>query len=111
MSQENQSPRKVFSRILIAEVAKDYKGKGEKKGLTGLRICEFEVDKLPQTCQMVDLTTEENRDKYLRNALSKTYAKVSAEILLQCDAPLPCTVIDPPTERETKKFADTPFEL
>ena len=93
------------------DVAKDYKEKGEEKGLTGLRICEFEVDKLPQTCQIVDLTTEENRDKYLGNALSKTYAKVSAEILLQCDAPIPCTVIDPPTERETKKFADIPFEL
>ena len=78
------------------DVAKDYKKKGEEKGITGLRICEFEVDKLPQTCQIVDLTTEENRDKYLGNAVCKAYAKASAEVLLQCGVPIPCTVIDPP---------------
>ena len=82
------------------DVAKDYKKKGEEKGLTGLRICEFEVDKLPQTCQIVDLTTEENRDKYLGNAVCKAYAKASAEVLLQCGVPIPCTVIDTPTERQ-----------
>ena len=93
------------------DVAKDYKKKGEEKGITGLRICEFEVDKLPQTCQIVDLTTEENRDKYLGNAVCKAYAKASAEVLLQCGVPIPCTVIDPPTERETNKFAETRHEL
>ena len=45
------------------DVAKYYKEKGEENGLTGLRICKFEVDKLPTTCLIVDLSTEENRDK------------------------------------------------
>ena len=79
-------------------MAKDYKEKGEGKGLTGVRICKFEVDKLPTTCQIVDLTTEENRDKYLGNAVSKNYAKASAEVLLQCAVPIQCTV---------KTFVDT----
>ena len=81
------------------DVAKDYKEKAEEKGLTALRIRKFEVDKLPTTCQMVDLTTEENRDKYLGNAVSKNYAKASAEVLLQCAVPIQCTVI--------KTFVDT----
>ena len=85
-----------ISTSAFLDVAQDYKKKGEEKGLTGLRICEFEVDKLPQSCQIVDLTTEENRDKYLGNAVCKAYANASAEVLLQCSVPIPCTVIDPP---------------
>ena len=87
-----------ISTSAFLDVAQDYKKKGEEKGLTGLRICEFEVDKLPQTCQIVDLTTEENRDKHLGNAVCKAYAKASAEVLLQCGVPIPCTVIDPPNQ-------------
>ena len=89
------------------DVAKYYKGKGEKNGLTGLRICKFETDKLPTKCQIVDLTTEENRDRYLGNAVCKNFAKASAEVLLRCAAPIPCTVIDPPPKRDRKKFVDT----
>ena len=84
------------------DVAKDYKEKGEKKGLTGLRICKFDVNKLPSTCQIVDLTTEENRDKYLGNAVCKNYAKASPEVLLQCTVPIPCTAIDPPPQRDSR---------
>lgn len=93
------------------DVAKYYKEKGEEKGLTGLRICEFEVDKLPSTCEIVDLTTEENRDKYLGNAVCKNYAKASAEVLLQCSVPVPCTVVDPPQKHERKTFVGTKHEL
>ena len=86
-----------ISSTASLDVAKYYKKKGEEKGLTGLRICEFEVDKLPQPCQIVDLTTKENRDEYLGNAVCKNYAKGSMEVLLQCGVPIPCNVIDPPT--------------
>ena len=82
------------------EVAEYYKKKGEEKGLTGLRIGMIEVDKLPPTCQIIDLTNEENRDQYLRNAVCKVYATRSAEVLLRCSEPIPCTVI-PSTIRQT----------
>ncbi|XP_067057983.1 uncharacterized protein [Acropora muricata] len=93
------------------DVAKKYKKKGEDKGLTGLRICKFEVDKLPTTCQIVDLTTDANRDRYLGNAVCKNFAKASEEVLLQCAGPIPCTVIDPPPKGDSKTFVDTKHEL
>lgn len=99
-----------ISTTASLDVAKYYKEKGEKKGLTGLRICKFDVNKLPQSCQTVDLTTEENRDKYLGNAVCKNFAKASQEVLLQCDVPIPCTVVDS-SEKEKKKFKDTRLEL
>ena len=89
------------------DVAKYYKEKGEKNGLTGLRICKFEINKLSTKCQIVDLTAEENRDRYLGNAVCKNFAIASAEVLLRCAAPIPCKVIDPPLKRDRKKFVDT----
>ncbi|XP_020621807.1 uncharacterized protein LOC110059455 isoform X2 [Orbicella faveolata] len=91
-----QYASQFISTSASLDVAKYYMEKGKEKGLTGLRICQFEVDKLPQSCQIVDLTTEENRDKYLGNAVCKNFAKASAEVLLQCSLPASCTVFDPP---------------
>ena len=72
------------------DVALRYKAKGEEKGLTGLRIAEIDLDDLPETCKLeiVDLTTEENRDKYLGNAVCKNFAKASCEVLLKCNVPI-----------------------
>lgn len=81
-----------ISTTTSLDVAKYYKEKGEKKGLTGLRIAQ--IDKLPSTCNVVDLTIEANRDKYLGNAVCKNFAKASMEVLLQCDVPVPCKVIE-----------------
>ena len=79
------------------DVALHYKAKGEEKGLTGLRIAEIDLDDLPETCKLeiVDLTTEENRDKYIGNAVCKNFAKASCEVLLKCNVPIPCHVVDP----------------
>ena len=79
---------------LIYEVAQRYKN----KGLTGLRIAKIDLSALPKDCtlKIVDLTTEENRDKYLGNAVCKNFAKASCEVLLECDVPIPCYVVDPP---------------
>ena len=105
-----QYASQFISTSASLDVAKYYMEKGKEKGLTGLRICEFEVDKLPQSCQIVDLTTEENRDKYLGNAVCKNFAKASAEVLLQCNVPISCTVIDPPPSGKGM-FEDTREEL
>ena len=77
-------------------VAQLYKAKGEEKGLTGLRIAEIYLYDLPETCKLeiVDLTTEENRDKYLGNAVCKNFAKASCEVLLKCNVPIPCHVVE-----------------
>lgn len=79
------------------DVMKYYKKMGEKKGLTGLRIAKLTaLDKLPKVCKLkiVDLTIEANRDKYLGNAVCKNFAKKSCEVLLECNVPIPCEVID-----------------
>ena len=78
------------------DVALRYKAKGEEKGLTGLRIAEIDLDDLPETCKLeiVDLTTEENRDKYLGDAVCKNFAKASCEVLLKCNVPIPCHVVE-----------------
>ena len=81
------------------------------KGATELRICEIPVDKLPPNSKIVDLTTEENRDKYLGNAVCKKFAKKSEEVLLECSEPVPGTVVDPPQKREGKTSGDTKQEL
>lgn len=87
-----------ISTTTSLDVAKYYMEMGEKKGLTGLRIAEIHLDKLPKNCKLeiVDLTTEENRDKYLGKAVCKNFAKKSCEVLLKCDVPIPCEVIVPP---------------
>lgn len=87
-----------ISATTSLDVARYYKKKGEQKGLTGLRIAQIRLDKLPEGCKLeiVDLTTEENRNKYLGNAVCKNFAKASCEVLLVCDVPIPCEVIDPP---------------
>lgn len=78
------------------DVALHYKAKGEEKGLTGLRIAKIDLDDLPETykLEIVDLTTEENRDKYLGNAVCKNFAKASCEVLLKCNVPIPCHVVE-----------------
>ena len=80
------------------KVAQHYKTVGERKGLTGLRIAKIDLNALPRhrKLKIVDLTTEENRDKYLGNAVCKNFAKASCEVLLECDVPIPCYVVDPP---------------
>ncbi|XP_068741737.1 uncharacterized protein [Montipora capricornis] len=76
-------------------VAEHYKAVKEKQGLTGLRIAEIDLDALPKSCPLdiVDLTSKENRDKYLGNAVCKNFAKASWEVLLKCDVPIPCHFI------------------
>ena len=70
--------------------AQHYKVKAEGKGLTGLRIAEIDLYALPVYCKLeiVDLTTEENRDKYLGNAVCKNFAKASCEVQMQCANPV-----------------------
>lgn len=78
------------------DVARNYKQKGEDKGLTGLRICEFDVNYLVErACQLFDLTEEANRNLYLGRArMAKNFAKASQEVLLICPFPVECTVIE-----------------
>lgn len=87
-----------ISTTTSLEVARYYKIMGEQKGWTGLRIALIHLDKLPEGCKLkiVDLTTEENRNKYLGKAVCKNFAKASCEVLLECNVPIPCEVIDPP---------------
>ena len=110
ISHVNCGSRKGYKSQFISttasyDVAVHYKKKGEEKGLTGLRIAEIDLDDLPETCKLeiVDLTTAENRDKYLGNAVCKNFAKASCEVLLQCDEPIPCRVVDPPEEKTSSK--------
>ena len=65
--------------------------------MSGLRIAEIDLNNLPESCKpkIIDLTSEENRDKYLGKAVCKNFAKASNEVLLQCDVPIPFKVIDP----------------
>lgn len=77
------------------DTALHYKNKGEKEGLSGLRIAEIDLNNLPKSCKIIDLTSEENRDKYLGKAVCKNFAKASNEVLLQCDVAIPFKVIDP----------------
>ena len=86
-------------------VALHYKAKDEGNGVKGLRIAEIDLDDLPETCKLeiVNLTTAENRDKYLGNAVCKNFAKASCEVLLKCDEPIPCRVVDPPEEKTSSK--------
>jgi len=79
--------------------------------LKGLRICKIDLDNLPESCRsgIKDLTSEENRDKYLGKAVCKNFAKKSNEVLLQCDKPIPCKVIDPPKQK--KKFLHSSGDL
>lgn len=102
------SRRKYASQYISTttslNVAKHYKKVGEEKGLTGLRIAEIDRGDLPETCTIVDLTSEENRDKYLGNAaVCKNFAKASSEVLFECDIPIPSKVIDPPEEKKFLK--------
>ena len=93
------------------DVALRYKAKGEEKGLTGLRIAEIDLEDLPETCKLeiVDLTTEENRDKYLGNAVCKNFAKASCEVLLKCNVPIPCHVVEEVFERLFRAMNFIPF--
>lgn len=78
------------------EGIENYMKKGTANGLTGLRIGQFNVSKFPESCQMIDLSKTERRNEYLGDAVCKNYAKASREVLLQCNVPIPCTVIYPP---------------
>lgn len=81
------------------DVSRKYKTKGEERGRTGLRICEFDVNLLRQRdCIFVDLTDEELRNTLLKNWRAKNFARAYAEVLIQCPEPVPCRVVDPPPE-------------
>ena len=77
------------------EVARHYKTREEKKGVTGLQIVKINLNALPKKCnlQIVDLTIAENREKHLGKAVCKNFANFSCEVLLTCDVPIPCQVI------------------
>ena len=86
-----------ISTSATLETSRRYKAKGEAKGLTGLRICEIDVNQLRTKCWIFDLTVEEYRRNFLGRAVMATnFAIASEEVLLQCNAPISCTVIDPP---------------
>lgn len=94
-----------ISTTASLNVAKYYKARGEEKGRTGLRIAEIQLDKLPEHCRLeiVDLTTNANRNRYLDNRRAKNFARASCEVLLKCDVPIPCKVIDPTEEKKSLK--------
>ena len=85
-----------ISTTASLDVAKYYKEKGEEKGLTGLRIAKIDVSKLPVSTVIYDLTTDENRDKYigLGPIVCKNFAKKSQEVLLVSKEPIPSEVIE-----------------
>ena len=107
LSHVNCGGRKGYKSQYISTTAsyaaaQRYKAKGEEEGLTGLRIAEIDLDALPKHCELKrwDLTTEENRDKYLGNSdRIKNYARASCEVLLTCNMPIPCHVVDAPEEK------------
>ena len=91
-----QYASQFISTSASLEVAKYYMEKGMEDGLKDLTIGKFQMDKLPQSCQFVDLTKTVKRNFFLGNAVCNNFAKASQEVLLQCDVPIPCTVIYPP---------------
>ena len=89
----------ISTTASYAAAAQDYKAKKENKGLTGLRIAKIDLDTLrkPYELELVDLRSSENQDKYLKGAPKcKNIAKASCKVLLKCNVPIPCHVIDPP---------------
>ena len=71
------------------EVANDWK---QRSGLD-LQIATVKSEDIPERCVIYDLTTAENRQLYLRNAVCKNFAKASCEVLLSCgDERVKCTI-------------------
>ena len=93
----NYPGSQYISTSVSLNVSRSFKLKGEAKGLTDLRICEFDVNRLRQLdCIFVDLTDMAMRDFLLGNAFrARNFARAYEEVLLQCPDPVPCTVIDP----------------
>lgn len=85
-----------ISTTASLDVARYYKKKGEEKGLTGLRIAEIDVSKLPVGTLMFDLTTAANRDKFIGPGpiVCKNFASASQEVLLVSKEPIPSKVIE-----------------
>ena len=85
-----------ISTTVSLDVARCYKKIGEEKGLTGLRIAKIDVSKLPVGTRMFDLTTDENRDKFIGPGpiVCKNFARKSQEVLLESMNPIPSEVIE-----------------
>lgn len=70
------------------EVVNYYKAKLSPEA----RVAVIDIKSLPTGCEIYDLTSEAERNKYLKNAVCKNFAKASCEVLLSCGtAPVPCT--------------------
>ena len=64
----------------------------------GLRIAEIDLYALPKSCKLKiwDLTIKKNRDEWLKDSNRlKNYANASCEVLLECNVPIPCRLVDP----------------
>lgn len=79
-----------ISTTSSVEVANYYRNKFDPT--LQLQIATIDMTKLHQACVVYDLTTEANRNVYLKGPRSKAYAKASCEVLLSCGAVrVPCT--------------------
>ena len=78
------------------DVARRYRDRFQAQRNVTLRIGEFDTNQLRgQRCQMIDLTTEAGRNQHLgRAVMAKNFAKASQEVVLKCDTPLRCRVIE-----------------
>ena len=96
----------ISTTASYAVVVRDYERKRMKKGakkenegLTRLRIAKIDLNalRMPYKLKLVDLRTKKNREKYLNGADEwKNIARASCMVLLKCNVPIPCHVIDPP---------------
>ena len=73
-----------------------YKQLAERKGETGLRICEFVIYAVENKCTIYDLTDENVLNKCLGKAvMAKNFATKYKEVLLECKGrPISCTVVE-----------------
>ena len=96
----------ISTTASYAVVVRDYErkrmkegAKKENEGLTRPRIAKIDLNALRKSykLKLVDLRTKENREKYLNGADEwKNIARASCMVLLKCNVPIPCHVIDPP---------------
>ena len=73
-----------------------YKQLAERRGETGLRICEFQVSAVQRKCTIWDLTNATVLQTCLGNAvMARNFATKYKEILLECKGrAITCTVVE-----------------
>ena len=85
-----------ISTSATLEASREYKQLAEKKGETGLRICEFVIAAVQRKCTIYDLTNATVLNACLgKAAMAKNFATKYKEVLLECKGrAISCTVVE-----------------